>query len=321
MGFLRIVATSLGAVCALAAVMAQGGRWSGVLDALTHFAPIWLAGSVLLLAMALVTPVPRGGGRLAMLSGLGVLSTLWLVAPELTRSLSAPAPADAPHQLKIIQFNAEPKPARFESMARWLVSQDPDILVLEDSTAPLRALILRRMPRRMACSPRCQVAILSRAQPEEVATMGGGRWGLDPHTIVASFAPADGGYIVIGSHYSRPGLVARKSMTEKTVVQAENSRRLGRMAAPLPRARLIVVGDFNSAPWSFALRRDDEGLGVERRTQALYSWPAYWFGPPFLPIDHIYAGPAWRTVSVARGPRIGSDHYPVVAVLALAKAP
>ncbi|WP_309644580.1 endonuclease/exonuclease/phosphatase family protein [Phenylobacterium sp.] len=321
MGFLRIVATGLGAVCALAAILAQGGRWSGLLDVLTHFAPIWLAGSVLLLVMALVTPARTRGGRLAMLGGLGVLSTLWLVTPELLRSPSAPAPADATRRLKVIQFNAEPRPARFDTMARWLADQDPDILVLEDSTAQLRALIQRRMPRRMTCSPGCQVAILSRARPVDVATMGGGRWGLDPHTIVATFAPADGGYVVVGSHYGRPGAVARKSMTAKTFVQAENSRRLHRMAAPLPRARLIVVGDFNSTPWSFALRRDDAALGIERRTQALYSWPAHWFGPPFLPIDQIYAGPAWRTVSVTRGPRIGSDHYPVVAVLALPRSP
>ena len=56
---------------------------------------------------------------------------------------------------------------------------------------------------------------------------------------------------------------------------------------------------------------------------ALFSWPAAAFtrwnirAPfPVLAIDHVYAGAAWRTVSVRRGPRLGSDHYPVVVVLA-----
>ena len=40
-------------------------------------------------------------------------------------------------------------------------------------------------------------------------------------------------------------------------------------------------------------------------------WPL-----PVLPIDHVYAGPGWATVSVERGPSIGSDHYPLVVILA-----
>ena len=37
---------------------------------------------------------------------------------------------------------------------------------------------------------------------------------------------------------------------------------------------------------------------------------------PLLPIDHLYAGPGWATVSVRRGPPLGSDHYPLVVTLA-----
>jgi len=91
--------------------------------------------------------------------------------------------------------------------------------------------------------------------------------------------------------------------------------------------RLIIVGDFNSTPWSFGRRRDDARLGVLRRTRNLFSWPAERVSHnklpapfPVLPIDHIYAGRGWATVSVRRGPRLGSDHYPVVAVLAPAAA-
>nr|QQZ48664.1 hypothetical protein JKL49_14190 [Phenylobacterium glaciei] len=46
-------------------------------------------------------------------------------------------------------------------------------------------------------------------------------------------------------------------------------------------------------------------FGLERRTKALFSWPAYLGAKvpfPFLPIDHVYAGKGWRTVSVKRGP-------------------
>ena len=86
----------------------------------------------------------------------------------------------------------------------------------------------------------------------------------------------------------------------------------------------IVAGDFNMTPWSFGLRRFDERIGLERRDLALFSWPGkLTLGGkalpvlPILPIDHVYAGADWRTVSVKRGPALGSDHFPVVATLAL----
>jgi endonuclease/exonuclease/phosphatase (EEP) superfamily protein YafD len=82
-------------------------------------------------------------------------------------------------------------------------------------------------------------------------------------------------------------------------------------------SRLIVAGDFNLAPWSFGLRRLDNRLGLERRDRALFSWPAYRSRIPFVPLDHVYAGAAWRTVSIERGPSLGSNHYPVVATLVL----
>jgi endonuclease/exonuclease/phosphatase (EEP) superfamily protein YafD len=99
------------------------------------------------------------------------------------------------------------------------------------------------------------------------------------------------------------------------------ARRFADLLADFDRDSLIVAGDFNLTPWSFALRRGDARLGLRRLSRALATWPA---GPvyagvalpfPVLPIDHVYAGRAWRVVSLKRGPRLGSDHYPVVVVL------
>jgi endonuclease/exonuclease/phosphatase (EEP) superfamily protein YafD len=88
------------------------------------------------------------------------------------------------------------------------------------------------------------------------------------------------------------------------------------------RKSLIVAGDFNSTPWSFSLRRQDAEFGLERRTRALFTFPVqpysrYKLRSPFplFPIDQIYAGSDWKTVSVTRGPRLGSDHLATIAVL------
>ena len=85
------------------------------------------------------------------------------------------------------------------------------------------------------------------------------------------------------------------------------------------REGLILAGDFNLTPWSFALTRLDHGLGLERRDRAIPSWPAkrpvagvQLTTPAILPIDHVYAGLRWRTVAIRRGPNMGSDHYPLI---------
>ncbi len=64
-------------------------------------------------------------------------------------------------------------------------------------------------------------------------------------------------------------------------------------------------------------------MALERRDPVLFSWPAKLNlgGPvvpalPFLPIDHVYAGSDWRTVSIEAGPALGSDHLPVIVTLA-----
>jgi len=95
---------------------------------------------------------------------------------------------------------------------------------------------------------------------------------------------------------------------------------LRKLVADLPRERMILTGDFNSAPWSHMLRQTDAALGLTRRDRGLATFPAdrrgFPWPVPVLPIDHVYAGPGWATVSVTRGPRLGSDHYPLVVILA-----
>ncbi|MCR5880044.1 endonuclease/exonuclease/phosphatase family protein [Phenylobacterium sp. J367] len=130
----------------------------------------------------------------------------------------------------------------------------------------------------------------------------------------ARYRDARGEYTVIGVHYAWP--------TDPQDQQPQEER-LARVLAQTDRSRAIVAGDLNSAPWSFYRRKWDAEFGVIRRDRALFTWPARqykrlrWLGVfPFLAIDHVYAGSDWATVKVERGPRLGSDHYPVVVTLA-----
>jgi endonuclease/exonuclease/phosphatase (EEP) superfamily protein YafD len=128
----------------------------------------------------------------------------------------------------------------------------------------------------------------------------------------------NGPYTVVGVHHSWPYPIgdqpAQVAATAK-VIQRFDGR------------NTILAGDFNSTPWSNALREQDRRLGLVRITRALPTFPArvlarksLEFPLPFLALDHLYVGSNWRTVSVRLGPRLGSDHYPVVAVLKLDEA-
>jgi endonuclease/exonuclease/phosphatase (EEP) superfamily protein YafD len=318
MELLRTAIASLvfafGSLCATAAIAAHGGRWNPRLDVLTHFAPIWLLGGLVVLASIPISPPGHNRTLNLLAGGVAVLAALGLVVPEYLRPMSARAPADAPRQLKLIQFNTKGDLTATKDAADWILAEKADVVVLEEASQPL-VQALRRRGFHAACGG-CSVVVLSRARPiaSDVPQVDF-RTGARAPTARASFAAADGGYSVVGVHYVWPTYGD---------MQQRQGKRLARVLAELPQDRLILAGDFNSTPWSYARRAEDRMFGLERRTKAVFSWPTGQDAPawrrspiPILPIDHVYAGRDWKTVSVTRGPRLGSDHFPVVVVLAL----
>lgn len=308
------LAFALALTCLAAAVGAHGGRFSGRLDLLTHFAPFWLIGAALALVYGLTLATPGLRLLIAGLGGAGLVAAAALMVPELIRPMTPKAPADAPRQVKIIQFNGWRRNGDVERTADWLVAQDPDVIAVEEMSAPLRAAILRRRHYSVAHGIG-QVTILSRADPLPAPFSLGPNWGQLPGISRARLPAPDGGrFDIVAIHYLWP--TERFQSVQRTAMAGVVDRYDPR--------RLILVGDFNLTPWSFALRRQDERFGLERRTRALFTWPVRPFARgraaspvPFLPIDQVYAGSDWRTVSILRGPKLGSDHLPVIVTLAL----
>jgi endonuclease/exonuclease/phosphatase (EEP) superfamily protein YafD len=298
------------ALSAGAALMAQLGRVSLKWDVLAQFAPFWLlASACVLVACALF----RGWRRWVVASAglVGLAAAVSLVVPEYLRSTGPHAPADAPDRLKIIQFNVWHENPDPQPILAWLDAERPDLVVIEENSPRFWRAVAAHGGWSVAC-PHCEVMILSRTPALSVASTHWRRKAPPTPLTHAVFRDRRGLFDVVGVHEAWP--------TDPD--QPYQERRLAAVIAAAPMDRLIVTGDFNSAPWSFARRRWDSVFGIPRRERALPSWPAQtykrlkWLGLPFLPIDHVYAGPAWATVSVARGPRLTSDHYPVVVTLA-----
>jgi endonuclease/exonuclease/phosphatase (EEP) superfamily protein YafD len=319
--FLRGTALMLCLVGATAGLACLGGAFSDKLDILTHAAPIWLACG--LAGLALAAAVSRDGERKALVGiGLvGVIAVLALMTPELLSTLQRPG-KPAPDRsgedastLKVIQFNLWADNHDPEATVAWILKQDADVVVMEEANAqgwPVVRALKKAYPHAMPCRFKygCDTRIVSRWPILESRDLYA-----DGRNLAGAWATLHhprGDFTVVGAHFVWP-IPAGRWRTQSQMLTAS--------IAPFAKDSLIVTGDFNSTPWSWGLRRQDKALGLERRTHALASWPAGRFSRlfaapfPLLPIDHVYAGQAWKTVKVERGPVLGSDHRPVVVTL------
>lgn len=320
-----LAALAGGALCAAAALAGQLGRWSERFDLFNHAAPLWLAGGAA--AMLLALAATGWARRLTMtLGAVAVVAAGWQVAPVVVRRLAQDSaaseiPAAAP-RVKLIQFSIyhdNPDPGR---AVDWLLAQKADIVVLEEVEGlddAARARLLAAYPHR-----------------NDDADMTLSRWPMLDHGrferpprptsmyFKGGYSVIDGPggpFTVVGIHYTWPWPVRP---------QARQRREFAKYIDTLPHETTILAGDFNSTPWSFALLKLERRMGLNRLTHGQLTFPARkykgdgmmdrakeipaWF--PFAPIDHVFAGSAWRAVKVTRGPKLGSDHYPVVVELA-----
>jgi endonuclease/exonuclease/phosphatase (EEP) superfamily protein YafD len=103
-------------------------------------------------------------------------------------------------------------------------------------------------------------------------------------------------------------------------LQSAQRRVLAERLHQQPTDMMILGGDFNTTPWSFGMRNQDQLLApLKRQAAPGASWPARLdtlqrpWGFPILPIDHLYSGPGWRAVGATRLRIPGSDHLAIEA--------
>jgi len=290
-----------------------GGAVNETLDVAAHFAPITFIGGLLCLLFAF----SLRSGVLASLIAIGV--SVVLMQPELTAASGRPAERGAKADVKVLQYNVWERNTDQSLSAAYINGSGADVVVLEEAKIQAERIpneIAKVYPYRVRCQEAeslCGVVILSRwpMSPAPLPNID------TPVNFPLAWArvtpPGRPPFEVIGVHYAWPTPGGGQSYQRETLVRLVEASR---------NRDLIIAGDFNSSPWSFALRRQDQQLGLERRTRALFTWPAGELTRyrikipfPFMAIDHVYAGPAWSLVSVERGPSGGSDHYPVLVSL------
>lgn len=305
----------------VAALLALLGRIRPGFDIVAHFALAGFLVSLLALVLALVTRM-RGRWSPVALAAAGALVWGSLIAPEYLRVLGQQRVAPQDETLTVMQFNLWGANVDPKGTAAAVLKVNADVLVLEetaDSSFPIIQALKARYPYQTGCRDPypCSTMILSK-----VAPLASGGYAIPfgrANMAWATLPGKDGPFTVVGVHHSWPNPIGAQAQqvgwTAETLKQFDQSS-------------LILAGDFNSTPWSRALKVQDRSFGLRRRTFAVASWPARVFDrrpipfpAPLMPLDHVYAGEAWKTVAVRRGPRLGSDHYPVLVTLTRAGPP
>jgi endonuclease/exonuclease/phosphatase (EEP) superfamily protein YafD len=302
---------------ALAGLMGLGGWLSGWLDIFAAFAPIWLAVSALGAALAWPT-LGREMRRPALIAAaVGILANVVLIAPEYLRPTQVAAPAGLGPPLTVLTFNVWDDNRQADATVDAIIRANADVVVLQEYfglSVEAQQRLFKAYPNRAGCPPGCDLVMLSK-RPWLVGGPTTANRSQNDVAIWGETTAPDGRPVdVMTLHYLWPVPPGPQAIQRGWIAD---------VVAGLPKADLIVAGDFNLAPWTAALKRQDADFApLTRREKALFTWPALIARldrpspAAILPIDHFYAGAAWKTLSVRRLPRAGSDHYGMLVTLA-----
>ena len=311
--FARRAIVLLFAVYAAVSIASLVGVVWAPLEITTHFRPQLAAAAVV---FALLFAL--GGRFLAILPAVGLLAFHIIpLVPHLFPSARASTCA-AGHDFKVMTLNLHHRHADIPAALGMIRSERPDVVLLTEfrpQDVPAFAALNDVLPHRVGpTGPGAfDVMLLSRfrVEAEQILFPAPGVTYLP--VMEARLCPAGAPcFSVIGLHAARP--IGAESRWQKHHLDLAAER-----AARTWGGRVVVMGDLNTTPWSPAFRElldtgrlRDAGNGSALGTTWLSRNPL--FG---LTIDHILTGQ--RIVSRDRrvGPDVGSDHFPVIADLAI----
>jgi endonuclease/exonuclease/phosphatase (EEP) superfamily protein YafD len=283
LGLFEHFAAQLAALCALAAIAAwflKRRLWAA------------LAGLVLLWNLLTVAPFLDLQGWVRGLSGRGA---------------TAAQPSQAP--LKVVSLNVWYKHADHQPAIDYLLKSDADVIGLVEVNpswlASLKALEAA-YPYHLDCVmavPNCGVAIYSK-QP--FLSGFAGRIGESAPSAVTVSIDRGGKPLTI----TEIQIVNPLSGGERR--QAAQARMLGDYLAKLSGDQL-VMGDFNSAPWSRLQGNLRAATGLDNSGRLAFTWPS-WAPALFrIPIDQVFIRGDIAVRDYRPGPAVGSDHLPITA--------
>jgi endonuclease/exonuclease/phosphatase (EEP) superfamily protein YafD len=303
--WLGVVAAVGGTLGVLIGVAGGSLHWSFDLAAQFLLPSIVAAGAGALVAVLCRWP------RLALAAAGAALAAYVTAAPF--TSPPAFAAKEAP-RFKVLLFNIWAWNKRLPQVREMVERADADIVVFIETTEHNRddlQALSALYPHRFDCvgSGRCDITIFARSRLTAPAVKATGDPDRSPLVNVETEV-AGCRMKLFATHMTRP-FPNRPFWAQRA--QAEE---IGSDVGAWPGAKLLL-GDFNGAPWGHIVRTIEQRGGVSVLTGEGGTWPSLFPPQMRIPIDHMMAGRGLSFVSRQVLPRIGSDHAPVLAEIAV----
>lgn len=283
-------------------VAAFFGRWSWLLDVLANFRPQYV---LALFVIALVLFLGRWR-RTAALALAGCLINAVVVVP-LFLGGGTTIPPEEP--LTILSYNLKGSNERFGDVISYIRQVEADVIFLHEVSRPWEVAIESADLGYEITQSRSEELIfgtLVLAPPGDEVTSYGFTTG-GPRAVEVRHQ----GVALLGIHPLAPTTEERSALRNAQLGFA------GDWSSDQGGPHL-VVGDFNSTPWSYAFRRlqatttlrnSQKGFGIEA------SFPTASFFAFRVPIDHLLHSEELVVSDRRIGPDLGSDHFPLVVDL------
>jgi endonuclease/exonuclease/phosphatase (EEP) superfamily protein YafD len=278
------------------------------LDLINNGLPALAAGCVLLLVLALILR----DFRFILVSGLLAAINVGLIFSGM-HGAAIDAPDGSKRFLRVVTFNLWFDNEDIDGVGAFLNATDADVAVLEEVTAEhMRALHKGLDARYPHSVGEFGVVIFSKypfKADGRVDRAGYPEW----IRLLARWVELDvNGTAVelVGVHAARPFYPVLQAHDVTALTQFLLTRKLP----------LIVAGDFNMTPWTDQLQRLTQLTGLGRFNTFDLTWPMRWRGyplPPLVAIDNVFVSRDFAKIATIPGPRLGSDHRPIIADIAL----
>jgi endonuclease/exonuclease/phosphatase (EEP) superfamily protein YafD len=200
-----------------------------------------------------------------------------------------------------------------DEVAKFLAETDADAVVLQEVGKPNAALLRQALQSRYPYSVGDWGIIILSKHPF-LADGRVDRPGYPPWiSLMVRWVQLEVNgtkFELAGIHLARPFYAELQHQDIAALIAFVNSRALP----------IVMAGDFNMSPWTEKLGRFEQASGLKRYNTFHPTWPMQKRSVPLLPIvaiDNVFASPQFAAIAVVSGPRLGSDHRPVVADLAL----
>lgn len=285
-------------------------RWSAWGELFSHF--VIQYGLILLLGAAycFATSAPRNALVLLCFSSLN----LSLLLPFLPRTLPAP-PQDV---IPIASVNVLIKNRDYRRTLNFAESASPDILIVSEVDDEwLQALDALNYPysKKFLAFDWLGLAIYSRFEILSSETFPANS--PDPYACAWTLKVKDRELVVIGAHPEPPRLPPNSERQRTLAAMTEFVAKYSKQKPT------VLIGDLNVTPWSpyFENMKRGAELSDARAGQGvLQTWPAP-FPPLWIPIDHCLVSKEVTVHGFWTAESVGSDHFPIVCRVSLAKSP